>query len=256
MLSVDSYASSAACQTNNPYLNSNIMFDKNRQRADDADDHHHNDAADSNAEASSLISSSLHFDFTQDDMDIGTNRDLLVTPPLPSIVIADYNNIQSAFRESHDYGDMVNLEEIIDADMKASQQEKRCAEQVEGGNDRTGAEEPNESTLVASSTLTQSTTVEAPPNVNESTININNNNNNIITATDANKEGEEETKCGETDISNSLLEWCNSVIAKSAASEQSGGRFSGLVVRDFGGESWSNGLAFCAIIFNFRPDLM
>ena len=77
MLSLDSYASSAACQTNNP-----------------------------TTEASSLISSSLHSDFTQDNIRIGPTRNLLAAP-LPSNAIADYNSIQSSFRESHDYG-MVN----------------------------------------------------------------------------------------------------------------------------------------------------
>jgi len=49
-----------------------------------------------------------------------------------------------------------------------------------------------------------------------------------------------------------LLEWCKDIIKKSKTYSP---LFKNLSIKDFS-NSWSNGLAFCAIIYHFKPDLM
>jgi hypothetical protein len=49
-----------------------------------------------------------------------------------------------------------------------------------------------------------------------------------------------------------LLEWCKDIIKKS---KNYSPLFKNLSIKDFS-SSWSNGLAFCAIIYHFKPDLM
>ena len=49
-----------------------------------------------------------------------------------------------------------------------------------------------------------------------------------------------------------LLEWCKDIVKRS---KHSSPLFKNLVVNDFS-SSWTSGLAFCAIIHNFKPNLM
>lgn len=58
-------------------------------------------------------------------------------------------------------------------------------------------------------------------------------------------------------ISNSLIDWCNEKLKKEASVTNNSNKklFSHLVVNDFS-TSWTNGLAFCAIMHHYRPNLI
>ena len=55
-----------------------------------------------------------------------------------------------------------------------------------------------------------------------------------------------------SNTSKDLLEWCKDIVKKSKGYSP---LFKSLTISDFS-TSWTNGLAFCAIIYHFRPNLM
>ena len=100
--------------------------------------------------------------------------------------------------------------------------------------------------------------VKVDPDIIEDTQSSNSNNSNSNSNSELNNNGNKENQIknqlNNSSTSRDLLDWCKDII-KSYKKNKSAAIFKNVIIQDFS-KSWKSGLAFCAIIYYFKPNSM
>jgi hypothetical protein len=305
MLSIASLMSSTSnLNTNNPYLNSNVIFEKNlnsylhkSNESNSVSEHLNN-----KSEEVSGVSGSK-FNFTDEEIPDEDNIDFyLKLHAKQSETNKEFDSISQVFKNSTNLNQVENnfsIENAIDNDMKIIKVKNKSTD----SNNNTITSNNNKNKLVTSSSSSSSlnsknqtvksdeektlsssslnkktssnlkhndTLIESKnPFLNDHHQEENNpflnhqdknpfltdNKNESISQKTSNESAQNLStilNASKDSISNSLLDWCNEIIRKSGSNHR---LFNKLIVNDFS-TSWINGLAFCAILYHFSPNLI
>ena len=313
MLSIASFmstTSNANINTNNPYINSNVIFEKKLNSF-----LHKSNESNSiselintrSEEGSSSGGGGYKFNFTDEEIPDEDNIDFyLKLHAKQSETNKDFDSISQVFKSSTNINQInennFSIENAIENDMKIIKVKNKSIDSNNNtitSNNNKNKSVPNSSSSSSLNSKNQTIKLNEQKTVSSSSLNkktSNQNQNETLIETKnpfLNEKEEENDKnpfldekedknpflidkkneetinpksknestqnnvstilnASKDSISNSLLDWCNEKIRTTQSNSL---LFKKLIVNDFS-TSWMNGLAFCAILYNFSPNLI